>query len=121
MNGNCISGSFRLNLLYLIATEAALEFGSGLEARCSRIKEAVGKRLVRDDLADAHLRKQRRQRLVVGIVTGALMFGEAVDARILIGTGLILGGVALVGSKFGERRIWSRRRVGAETKGEPAS
>ena len=46
---------------------------------------------------------------VVGIITGALMFGEAVDARIVIGTGLILGGVALVGSKFGERRIWGRR------------
>ena len=52
---------------------------------------------------------------VVGIITGALMFGEAVDARIVIGTGLILGGVALVGSKFGERRIWGRRAPGSST------
>ncbi len=49
---------------------------------------------------------------VVGIITGALMLGEAVDGRIVIGTGLILGGVALVGSKFGERRIWGRRAPG---------
>ena len=45
---------------------------------------------------------------VVGIVTGALMFGEQVDARVIGGTALILGGVALVGMKFGERRIWGR-------------
>jgi drug/metabolite transporter (DMT)-like permease len=49
---------------------------------------------------------------VVGIITGALMFGEVIDGRIVIGTGLILGGVALVGSKLGERRIWGRRAPG---------
>ena len=54
---------------------------------------------------------------VVGIITGALMLGEAVDGRIVIGTGLILGGVALVGSKFGERRIWGRRAPGRGTLG----
>jgi drug/metabolite transporter (DMT)-like permease len=46
---------------------------------------------------------------VVGIVSGAVMFGESVDARIVIGTGLILGGVALVNSRYGERRLWGRR------------
>jgi drug/metabolite transporter (DMT)-like permease len=46
---------------------------------------------------------------VVGIITGAIMFGEAVDARILVGTGLILGGVTLVNSRYGERRIWGRQ------------
>ena len=45
---------------------------------------------------------------VVGIVTGALMFGETIDARVAVGTALILGGVALVNSRFGERRIWGR-------------
>jgi drug/metabolite transporter (DMT)-like permease len=45
---------------------------------------------------------------VVGIITGAIMFGEQVDARVLGGTALILGGVALVSSKYGERRIWGR-------------
>ena len=46
---------------------------------------------------------------VVGIITGALMFREQIDARILGGTGLILGGVTLVNSKYGERRLWGRR------------
>ena len=46
---------------------------------------------------------------VVGIVTGALMFGEQVDARVVGGTGLILGGVTLVNSRFGTRRIFGRR------------
>ena len=46
---------------------------------------------------------------VVGIITGAVMFGESVDVRILGGTALILGGVTLVNSKYGERRIWGRR------------
>jgi drug/metabolite transporter (DMT)-like permease len=46
---------------------------------------------------------------VVGIVSGALMFGEQVDARILLGTGLVIGGVALVNSRFGERRLFGRR------------
>jgi drug/metabolite transporter (DMT)-like permease len=59
---------------------------------------------------------------VVGIITGALMFGEAVDARVVIGTGLILGGVTLVGSKFGERRIWGRRPApGAAATRRPAA
>ena len=46
---------------------------------------------------------------VVGIVTGALMFGEQVDARVVGGTALILGGVTLVNSRFGTRRIFGRR------------
>jgi len=46
---------------------------------------------------------------VVGIVSGALMFGEQVDARILFGTALVIGGVALVNSRFGERRLFGRR------------
>ena len=46
---------------------------------------------------------------LVGIVTGALMFREQVDLRVVGGTGLILGGVTLVNSKFGTRRIFGRR------------
>jgi drug/metabolite transporter (DMT)-like permease len=45
---------------------------------------------------------------VVGIITGAIMFGEQVDARVIGGTALILGGVTLVNSRYGERRIWGR-------------
>jgi drug/metabolite transporter (DMT)-like permease len=57
---------------------------------------------------------------VVGIISGAVMFGEAVDARILVGTGLILGGVTLVNSKWGERRIWGRRPA-AEATSKPTA
>ncbi len=46
---------------------------------------------------------------VVGILSGALMFGEQVDARIVFGTALVIGGVALVNSRFGERRLFGRR------------
>jgi drug/metabolite transporter (DMT)-like permease len=45
---------------------------------------------------------------VVGLITGALMFGESVDARIVGGTALILAGVTLVNSRYGTRRIFGR-------------
>jgi drug/metabolite transporter (DMT)-like permease len=58
---------------------------------------------------------------VVGIVTGALMFGEQADARVFAGTALILGGVALVNSRYGERRIWGRSPANAGTTGGSAA
>ena len=58
---------------------------------------------------------------VVGIVTGALMFNEAVDGRVIGGTALILGGVTLVNSRFGTRRIFGRRPAETSTEGEPAA
>ncbi len=45
---------------------------------------------------------------VVGIVAGALVFREAVDGRVIVGTGLVIGGVALVNSRFGQRRLFGR-------------
>jgi drug/metabolite transporter (DMT)-like permease len=45
---------------------------------------------------------------VVGIVSGALMFNEQVDVRVIGGTALILAGVALVNSRFGQRRLFGR-------------
>lgn len=45
---------------------------------------------------------------IVGIVAGALVFQEQVDARVLAGTALILGGVALVNSRYGQRRLFGR-------------
>jgi drug/metabolite transporter (DMT)-like permease len=55
---------------------------------------------------------------VVGIVLGAVVLREAVDARVLAGTALVIGGVALVNSRFGARRLYGRSaqpRAGAET------
>jgi drug/metabolite transporter (DMT)-like permease len=51
---------------------------------------------------------------VVGIIAGALAFREAVDARVAIGTLLVIGGVALVNSRFGERRLFGRTRPPTE-------
>ncbi|HTK43881.1 MAG TPA: DMT family transporter [Patescibacteria group bacterium] len=45
---------------------------------------------------------------IVGIVSGALMFGETIDVYVLIGTAMVIGGVALVNSRMGERRIFGR-------------
>jgi drug/metabolite transporter (DMT)-like permease len=46
---------------------------------------------------------------IVGIVSGALMFGETIDQYVLIGTAMVIGGVALVNSRMGERKIFGRR------------
>ena len=45
---------------------------------------------------------------VVGIVAGAVVLEEVVDAGVLAGTALVIGGVALVNSPFGRRRLFGR-------------
>jgi drug/metabolite transporter (DMT)-like permease len=50
---------------------------------------------------------------VFGIVLGALVLSEPVDARLLIGTALVIGGIFLVNSKYGSRPLALRRRAAA--------
>ena len=45
---------------------------------------------------------------VVGIVLGYLVLSEPIDGRLLIGTGLVIAGVGLVHSRFGQRRLFGR-------------
>jgi drug/metabolite transporter (DMT)-like permease len=45
---------------------------------------------------------------VVGIVAGGLVFGETVGPRVLAGTALVIGGVAIVNSRFGSRTLLGR-------------
>ena len=45
---------------------------------------------------------------IVGIGLGVFVLGETVDARVLVGTALVIGGVALVNSRFGGRRLAGR-------------
>jgi drug/metabolite transporter (DMT)-like permease len=45
---------------------------------------------------------------IVGIVAGALMFQDVVDVRLIAGTVLVLAGVALVNSRYGQRRLFGR-------------
>jgi len=49
---------------------------------------------------------------IVGIVLGFLVLGEPIDARMILGTALIIGGVALVNSRYGRQLIFERRRPG---------
>ena len=46
---------------------------------------------------------------IVGIVLGVVVLGETLDARILAGAALIVGGVGLVSSRYGTRRLYGRR------------
>ncbi len=43
-----------------------------------------------------------------GIVLGVLVLDERVDLRVLAGTALIIGGVALVNARYGTRRLFGR-------------
>jgi drug/metabolite transporter (DMT)-like permease len=45
---------------------------------------------------------------VVGIILGFVVLQEPIDGRLLVGTALVVGGVALVNSRFGRRRIFGR-------------
>ena len=45
---------------------------------------------------------------VVGIVLGFLVLQEPIDGRLIVGTALVVGGVALVNSRLGRRRIFGR-------------
>ena len=45
---------------------------------------------------------------IVGIALGALVLQETIDARLLIGTALIIGGIGVVNSRFGATPLFSR-------------
>ena len=50
---------------------------------------------------------------IYGITLGALVLNEHVDQRLLIGTALVIGGVALVNSRYGSRPLFQRGRSSA--------
>ncbi len=51
---------------------------------------------------------------IVGIVLGVLVLGESIEPREILGTILIIGGIALVNSRFGARRLVGRSPVPAD-------
>ena len=51
---------------------------------------------------------------VFGIALGAFVLHEQIDARLVIGTALVIAGVALVNSKFGSRPLFERRPARVE-------
>jgi drug/metabolite transporter (DMT)-like permease len=58
---------------------------------------------------------------IVGIISGAFMFGETIDPYVAIGTVMVIGGVFLVNSRLGERRIFGRKPAASGVPGEPAA
>ena len=51
---------------------------------------------------------------VYGIVLGYLVLQEPIDATLIVGTALVIAGVALVNSPWGQRRLF-RARTPVET------
>jgi drug/metabolite transporter (DMT)-like permease len=51
---------------------------------------------------------------VYGIALGAWVLHEPIDARLLIGTALVIGGVALVNSRYGSRPLFQQRGARVE-------
>jgi drug/metabolite transporter (DMT)-like permease len=45
---------------------------------------------------------------IIGIISGALMFQEHIDPLVLVGTGLVLAGIALVNGRFLQRQLYGR-------------
>jgi drug/metabolite transporter (DMT)-like permease len=56
---------------------------------------------------------------VFGIVLGAAVLSEPVDARLLIGTALVIGGIALVNARYGSRPLFRRREAATESQDAP--
>ena len=52
---------------------------------------------------------------VYGIALGALVLSEPIDARLLVGTALVIGGVALVNSKYGAKPLFQRSPANVES------
>ena len=46
-----------------------------------------------------------------GIVLGAIVLSEPIDARLILGTALVIGGIALVNRRGGPRPTFGRRRM----------
>lgn len=57
---------------------------------------------------------------VVGIVLGFLVLNEPIDARMLVGTALVIAGVALVNSRTGRRVILARAAQPSATTASPS-
>ncbi|MGI8929624.1 MAG: DMT family transporter [Candidatus Limnocylindrales bacterium] len=49
-----------------------------------------------------------------GIVLGAIVLSEPIDARLILGTALVIGGIALVNLRQGSRQSFGRRRMAEE-------
>ena len=53
---------------------------------------------------------------VFGIVLGAIVLSEEIDAGLLVGTALVIGGIALVNARWGSRPLFGQRTRAAAAK-----
>ncbi len=56
---------------------------------------------------------------IVGIVSGFALRGEPVDATLLVGTALVLGGIGLTTTRFGQRTLFGRAATATTPGGPP--
>ena len=54
---------------------------------------------------------------VFGLVLGAVVLGETIDGRLVIGTALVIAGIALVNARWGARPLFRREPSGANAPG----
>ncbi len=57
---------------------------------------------------------------IVGIALGFLVLGEPIDGRMVAGTALVIGGIALVNSPYGRRLVFARAHPNAPAVGASA-
>jgi drug/metabolite transporter (DMT)-like permease len=53
---------------------------------------------------------------VFGIVLGAVVLSEEIHAGLLVGTALVIGGIALVNARWGSRPLFRQRARAAAAK-----
>jgi len=58
---------------------------------------------------------------VYGIALGALVLSEPIAQSTLVGTGLVIAGIALVNAKVGTRPLFTRRPIPAPGAATPRS
>jgi drug/metabolite transporter (DMT)-like permease len=56
---------------------------------------------------------------VFGIVLGAVVLAEEIDAGLLVGTALVIGGIALVNARWGSRPLFAARRGTTVVRSQP--
>jgi drug/metabolite transporter (DMT)-like permease len=52
---------------------------------------------------------------IVGLALGVIVLRERIDLQVIAGSALIIGGIALVNSNIGQRRLFGRSAIGQES------
>ena len=92
-----LSGNFRMDWEFDEALDGNVAVNAGfLVGHCAIRRRVMGDDAVGNEATDEQLAEMER------------LLHESIDVRLLIGTGLVVGGVALVNSRYGRRRLFGR-------------